>query len=101
MNVRDASIDAWRKNRDAKVTRLLEPRTPAWLSNEKIDEEEQIIEFDLIHRWPVTGWARRRYVYDADVDVLHFRGETPISSAERAELSPEDRFDLRRRTGAP
>lgn len=94
----DADVQEWRRRRDEKVAPLLEPRTPAWLLNEKIDEELEQIQFDLVHRWPVgvAGWTRRHYTYEVDVDVLHYRGETPVSSAERAKLQPADRFDPRR-----
>lgn len=94
----DAEIEEWRRRRDKKVAPLLEPRTPAWLFNEQIDTELEQIQFDLVHRWPVgvVGWTRRHYTYEVDVDVLHYRGETLVSAAERAQLKPDDRFNLRR-----
>lgn len=94
----NAEIEEWRRRRDEKVSPLLESRTPAWLFNETIDEDLEQIQFDVVHRWPVgvAGWTRRHYTYEVDVDVLHYRGETPVSAAERADLKPDDRFDLRR-----
>lgn len=96
--VSDTEFEEWRRRRNEKVAPLLESRTPAWLLNEQIDEELGQIQFDLVHRWPVgvDGWTRRHYTYEVDVDVLHYRGETPVSAAERAQLKPTDRFDLRR-----
>ena len=92
----EQTIESWRQARDAKVAPLLEPRTPAWLINEEVEEDAAEIRFDLVHRWPVVGWARNRYLYEVEVDVLHYRGSAPIASAERAQLDPEARFDLER-----
>ena len=86
-------VQAWRAARDHKVAVMLDPHAPAWLVNEKVDLEKGEIQFDIVHRWPLTGqWERRHFTYDAEVDVLHFRGSSPVSSAELARLKSTERF---------
>lgn len=83
---------AWRAARDAKVRVLIDEKYPAWLLNETIDEENQTIQFDLVHYWPPHGWQRRHYTYEVEPDVLHFRGTTPVNAEERMKLKKENLF---------
>lgn len=83
---------AWRAARDAKVRVLIDEKYPAWLLNETIDEENQTIQFDLVHYWPPYGWQRRHYTYEVEVDVLHFRGTHRLNAEERMKLKNEDLF---------
>ncbi|GEM_PF-6703878 len=89
----DEPIPAWRAARDRKVAVMLDPHAPAWLLNEQVDAEAGRVQFDIVHRWPLTGeWERRHFTYEIDVDVLHFRGASPVSPAELARLKDEARF---------
>lgn len=86
-------VERWQAARDRKVTVMLDPHMPAWLINEKVDLEKGEIQFDIVHRWPLTGqWERRHFTYDAEVDVLHFRGSSPVAAGELARLKQAERF---------
>ncbi|MDQ7031053.1 MAG: hypothetical protein Q9O62_15415, partial [Ardenticatenia bacterium] len=91
--MKNESDHTWRSARDRKVAVMLDPHMPAWLLDEHVDTEAGLVQFDIVHRWPLTGeWERRRFTYEIEVDVLHFRGSSPVSAAELARLKDEARF---------
>jgi len=59
-----------------------DPITPGWL-------------IDLVRQGAAGRWVRQRYMFDEAAQVLHFRGETPLSDAEfRAARREGARFPI-------
>ncbi|MDQ4075993.1 MAG: hypothetical protein M3220_07080 [Chloroflexota bacterium] len=86
------SNEAWRARRDRKMFRMLDPDEPAWLVEEEVNEEDQVVYYSVVHRWNPGGWQRRRYTYDMVADVIHFRGAVLIDDSEITTMKPEQRL---------
>ena len=67
--------------RDAKLAIVLLGRHPAWIVDEQVSLAQNECVFDVVFRYD-RCWVRRRYTYDAEVDVLHMRGEMPFDEAQ-------------------
>ena len=82
---REAEIKA---TRDRKLAIILADSRPAWIVGEQVSIVKNNCVFDVVFR---NGgrWVQRRYTYDAEVDVLHFAGETPFDEA-RLHTLPDD-----------
>jgi hypothetical protein len=93
--MQENTLDNWRARRDAKLHTMLDPEEPAWLVEEKVNEKDETVIFDIVHRWPPHGWARRRYLYDIVGDVMHFRGTAPLDDGELPKLKREQRISRR------
>lgn len=90
----ESSVEQWRRGWRAKLRRVVHQGEPIWLLKEEINPQDEVIYLTVVSRWE-GRWMRRRYTYDVVGDVLHFRGELPISHDERAKLKPEHLLDLR------
>lgn len=90
------TVDRWRRGWRAKLRRVVREGDPVWLLKEEIKTEDEVVYLTVVSRWE-GRWLRRRYTYDPIGDVLHFRGELPVSHDERAKLKPEQLLDLRRK----
>lgn len=85
-------MTTWRERRDAKLAQILDPDEAAWLISEEEIPEKELVIFSVVHRWPFSGWAERRYSYDTVSDVFHFRGVEPIADGELVKMKPEQRI---------
>jgi hypothetical protein len=82
----------WRAERDHKMFKMLDKNEPAWLVEEEVYEEKEVVYYTIVHRWKPGGWARRRYTYDTFADVIHFRGTSPVNDKEMAKMKPDQRI---------
>ena len=74
--------------RDHKLAIVLSGKRPAWIVGEQVDLARNTCMFEVVFRYG-GHWVQRRYTYDAEVDVLHFAGETPFDET-RMHTLPED-----------
>ena len=84
--------EIWRERRDTKLATMLDPDEPAWLVSEEEVPEDEVVYFNVVHRWPYAGWGIRRFTYDTVSDVVHFRGTQSIDDAELVKMKPEQRI---------
>ncbi len=82
---RTAEIKA---GRDRKLAIVLGGSHPAWIVGEQVSLIKNTCMFDVVFRHG-GRWVQRRYTYDAEVDVLHFAGETPFDEI-RLHTLPDD-----------
>lgn len=64
------------KRRDQKVKSHLEQFAPVWLIDQKITDEDEAIQFNVLFQHNLYGWVNRRYRYDSFNDVLYHIGQT-------------------------
>jgi len=74
--------------RDRKLAIVLGGSHPAWIVGEQVSLIKNTCMFDVVFRYG-GRWVQRRYTYDAEVDVLHFAGETPFDET-RLHTLPDD-----------
>jgi hypothetical protein len=74
--------------RDRKLAIVLRDVRPAWVVSEQASPTKNDCVFDVVFRYG-GRWVQRRYAYDAEVDVLHFRGET-LFDETRLHTLPDD-----------
>ena len=79
--------------RDCKLAIVLQDKLPAWTVGEQVSLVKNSCVFDVVFRYG-GRWVQRRYNYDAEVDVLHFRGETPFDESRLHTLSDDMAFTL-------
>jgi len=77
--------------RDRKLAIVLQGTRPAWIVGEQASPTRNECVFDVVFRYG-GRWVQRRYTYDAEVDVLHFRGETPFDETRLHTLPDEALF---------
>ena len=65
--------------RDAKAIPHLSQYAPVWIVDEKVIEEDQALQFNVVFQHNLYGWVNRRYRYDGFNDVLYHKGQTLIS----------------------
>ncbi|MGB0386091.1 MAG: hypothetical protein ACPGWR_14890 [Ardenticatenaceae bacterium] len=90
--MQDKTSEEWRIHRDRKMFKMLDPDEPAWLVEEDVYLEDEMVTYTIVHRWKPGGWARRRYTYDTFSDVIHFRGTSPVDDSQMAKIKPEQRI---------
>jgi hypothetical protein len=77
--------------RDAKLAIVLGASHPAWIVDEQVSVVKNTCVFDVVFR--TSGdWVQRRFTYDAEVDVLHFAGQTPFDETKLHTLSEDMLF---------
>jgi hypothetical protein len=77
--------------RDHKLAVVLGNSRPAWVVGEQVSVVKNNCVFDVVFR--NNGmWVQRRYTYDAEVDVLHFAGQTPFDETKLHTLSDDMLF---------
>jgi hypothetical protein len=74
--------------RDRKLAIVLRDIRPAWIVGEQASPTKDDCVFDVVFRYG-GRWVQRRYTYDTEVDVLHFRGET-LFDETRLHTLPDD-----------
>lgn len=78
--------DELRQKRDKKALSHLEQYAPVWIVDEKVIEEDEAIQFNVIFRHNLYGWVNRRYRYDGFNDVLYHKGQRTVDEDEVAEV---------------
>jgi len=79
--------------RDYKLENVLANHLPAWIVQERINTTLHTCTFDIVFR-PASTWQKRRYTYDAEVDVLHYRGAEPFDEAGLGQLTKDLLYQL-------
>lgn len=64
------------KKRDAKTLPHLEQYAPVWIVEQKVMEDEDAVQFNVVFQHHLYGWVNRRYRYDGFNDVLYHKGQT-------------------------
>ena len=77
--------------RDAKLAIVLGASHPAWVVGEQVSVVKNTCVFDVVFRYS-GDWVQRRYTYDAEVNVLHFAGQTPFDETRLHTLSDDMLF---------
>jgi hypothetical protein len=77
--------------RDRKFAIVLGNSRPAWIVSEQVSLVKNNCVFDVVFR-DNGVWVQRRYTYDAEVDVLHFAGQTSFDEARLSALSDDMLF---------
>ena len=77
--------------RDAKLAIVLGASHPAWIVGEQVSVVKNTCVFDVVFRYN-SLWVQRRYTYDAEVDVLHFAGQTLFDETTLHTLSEDMLF---------
>ncbi len=90
------SLEQWQAGWRNKVRKIMPEGEPVWLLKEQLGDYlgEPLVFLTLVSRWD-GRWQRRNYTYDPTGDVLHYRGQTPVGTAERGKLKPEQLLQLR------
>ncbi len=82
-----------RARRDDKLAIVLGNSRPAWIVAEQVSIVQNTCLFDVVF-YAGGRWIQRRYNYDAEVDVLHFSGETPFDETQLHTLPDAQLFRL-------
>ena len=77
--------------RDRKLAIVLQGTRPAWIVGEQASPTRNECVFDVVLRYG-GRWVQRRYTYDAEVDVLHFAGQTAFDETKLHTLSDDMLF---------
>ena len=80
------------KKRDAKVIPHLKQYAPVWITEEKIIEEEEAIQFNIVFNHNQYGWITRRYRYDGANNVLYHKGQTQVDEADMIAYEAESPY---------
>ena len=78
--------------RDGKLAIVLGTSHPAWIVGEQVSVAKNTCVFDVVFRYN-SVWVQRRYTYDAEVDVLHFAGQTPFDETKLHTLADDMLFN--------
>ena len=65
--------------RDAKTRPHLNQYAPVWIVDEKIIEDEDAVQFNVVFQHGLYGWVNRRYRYDGFNNVLYHKGQTLVA----------------------
>lgn len=80
------------QKRDVKATAHLEQYAPVWIVDQKIIEEDDAVQFNVVFQHPLYGWVNRRYRYDGFNNVLYHKGQTLVSEDEALEIVEKDPY---------
>jgi hypothetical protein len=90
-DVQEMTVESIKVARDRKLAIVLRDKHPAWIVSERVRLASNDCVFDVVFRYS-GHWAQRRYIYDAEVDVLHFNGETLFDGTQLHTLLDEMLF---------
>jgi hypothetical protein len=82
-----AKLQEIQRRRDAKAKPHLEQYAPVWITDEKLIDEDDALQFHAVFQHPQAGWVSRRYRYDGFNNVLYHKGQTTISEEQAIALS--------------
>ncbi len=80
------------QKRDAKAKPHLEQYAPVWLVNQKIIEDDEAVQFNVVFEHSRYGWVSRRYRYDGFNDVLYYKGQTILSEDEALAVQEKEPY---------
>ena len=84
--------DSLLKKRDVKAIPHLEQYAPVWVTDEKIIEEDESVQFHAVFHHNLYGWVSRRYRYDGFNNVLYHKGQTELPEDEAVDLMENDPY---------
>jgi hypothetical protein len=64
------------------LARTLGRNAHVWLVGTRYDPVGPGWLLDIVRQGAIGRWVRQRYMFDEAAQVLHYRGETPLSNAE-------------------
>jgi hypothetical protein len=67
------------QKRDGKAIPHLEQYAPVWIVDQKIIDEDESVQFNVVFQHSLYGWVNRRYRYDGFNNVLYHKGQTLVS----------------------
>ncbi len=79
--------------RDQKLAIVLRDKLPAWIVSDQVSVIQNSCIFEVVFN-DGREWVQRRYDYDAEVDVLHFAGQTRFDEAGLPALPDDQAFHL-------
>lgn len=86
------STDTLLTMRDARAIPHLEQYAPVWLIDEKIIQEDESVQFNVVFYHHIYGWVNRRYRYDGFNNVLYHKGQTLLSEDSIAEIQAQEPY---------
>ena len=93
MSIAMQDVAEIKARRDSKLAIVLRDIRPAWIVGEQVNPIKNECVFDVVFRYG-GRWTQRRYLYDAEVDVLHFRGEMPFDETRLHTLPNDGLFQV-------
>ena len=75
------------KKRDTKAKPHLEQYAPVWIIEEKVIEEDEAVQFNVLFQHNLYGWVNRRYRFDAFNNVLYHKGQTNVDEDSALEVT--------------
>jgi hypothetical protein len=80
------------QKRDAKAIDHLKQYAPVWLTEEKIIEEDEAVQFNVVFQHTSYGWVSRRYRFDGFNNVLYHKGQNILSEDKALEIEEQEPF---------
>ncbi len=80
------------EKRDAKAKPHLAQYAPVWLIEERVNERDETVLFNVLFQHNLYGWVNRRYRYDGFNDVLYYSGQTLMSEDEALEIQAREPY---------
>lgn len=81
-----ANVELLLKRRDDATRTHLEQYAPVWIVDQKVIEEDEAVQFNVVFQHKLYGWVNRRYRYDGFNDVLYHKGQHVISEDKAVEI---------------
>ena len=78
--------------RDQKAIPHLEQYAPVWIINEKIFEDVEAIQFNVLFQHGNHGWVNRRYRYDAFNNTLYHKGQTLMGEDDAVDYMEKEPY---------
>ena len=87
-----ANVEMLLKRRDDATRHHLEQYAPVWIVDQKIIEEDEAVQFNVVFQHKLYGWVNRRYRYDGFNDVLYHKGQNTIKEIEAVDVQSADPY---------
>ena len=87
-----ASLEQVRQRRDEKTLPHLMQYAPVWIIHEKLIEEQESLQFNVVFQHSLYGWVNRRYRYDGFNNVLYHKGQTLLSEDAALDLMQSEPY---------
>ena len=87
-----SSVEQLKKMRDEKVRAHLDQFAPVWLVDEKVTQQDEAIQFNVVFQHPQYGWVNRRYRFDGFNQVLYFMGQHIITEQEALKVQEAEPY---------
>ncbi len=90
--VKMTTVADLKAKRDQKAISHLEQYAPVWIIDEKVIEEDEAIQFNVLMQHRTHGWVNRRYRYDGFNNTLYHKGQTLVSEDEAVDYMENDPY---------